>query len=1086
VCFFVFWCIFAGGFIGSAIFGGGADILGVRQGPATEASHDAELAVKKLQTELVRNGFSNMKKVSKLLSEAESLVKQASWYDTETKKFVLPENLATIFEDAKTVKYNPKTIEAVKLGEKYKGVTAGKVDFEVKDYAEVSANNKMSVAYTVDNQPVVVVDKDILHGKKKSEWEKTVREYMKKYSPYIPVNGQSIKFTTTSRNEFTHSEYTQILEDTDDLKYKDKLMFGGNLDEVLSASSDYVNEKPNHERDDDIVGFGRGKILLKIGKRGYSADVLVAISKNGSAKFHDLVSMEPVSLQIKKEGHKDARIGESYRNGRPASDNILSQQNPIVNAKSAISHKTQLALNALAKFTGVNVGFANNVTDADGRAVDGVYDSASKQITLSLNSQKPLLFTAVHESMHHLKSYNPQLYAFLSGNIFSMYKNNPQAFDVLFGEVGARYASDIAGLSKNTQVDYLSEELMSDLMAEVMCSSKGLSALARIDRNAFQRMYDSVISVFDYMTGRYENLATEHSVEMQDAIDVILEEKKAFIDMYARGVEGYAEVGWSETSTRAGDAPVLFSREVPFNKQVDEVLKPASDFKQYVHVGQTSNLLYKCGFGDLPVLMTPGHIRDINTDKSKNKPGESRYHGLTPDQIKHIPDMLKNPVMIYDSISPDNHENTVCVLSDEFDSDGLPIIVVFKYVEGIPDTRVPSHCIVETKNYNMVASQYGRNGFYNHLLEIIDKDAVLYVNKPRMEKFLNKKTLNLSTGNKVQFLESFDKLGFDKIIHQSRNLVKYKDLTKTTFSRRSDEGSYELSDVQLGIIADITRRAAEKYGIRELSQEEMKGVSLKQSDIDARLRRQFRFDDVNQPTVFKDTNHNSLHLSDAVIFTSGEGANVNYGTGRILGFDNSGNVTIAVDSGAYGSQVTVPQSKVTFVAHNNAETVSRDYTSANLSYERAKTAFDNFGKSGDVRALGTFGFNEAQHYLFDSSEKLFALSKMMSLHNDGTDYGTGIGASRNNDAEWGEFDSFDYSSMSYRDLLLQYYDAVRNTNLAKDVSDLYIALGKETLDIEQMVRNLKDIDSLNPFRKGNLEKKTQKNTQTLFLQFACF
>jgi len=54
---------------------------------------------------------------------------------------------------------------------------------------------------------------------------------------------------------------------------------------------------------------------------------------------------------------------------------------------------------------------------------------------------------------------------------------------------------------------------------------------------------------------------------------------------------------------------------------------------------------------------------------------------------------------------------------------------------------------------------------------LIMKDAILYVNKSRFEKFLNNKTLNLSTGNKVQFPETIDKLGFDRIIHQSRNLV---------------------------------------------------------------------------------------------------------------------------------------------------------------------------------------------------------------------------------------------------------------------------------------------------------------------------
>ncbi len=41
-----------------------------------------------------------------------------------------------------------------------------------------------------------------------------------------------------------------------------------------------------------------------------------------------------------------------------------------------------------------------------------------------------------------------------------------------------------------------------------------------------------------------------------------------------------------------------------------------------------------------------------------------------------------------------------------------------------------------------------------------------------MKKLLNNKTLNLPTGNKIQFLESFNKLGFDTIIYQSRNVVK--------------------------------------------------------------------------------------------------------------------------------------------------------------------------------------------------------------------------------------------------------------------------------------------------------------------------
>ncbi len=1063
---------FAGGFIGSAIFGGGADLVGMRKSPATEISIEAENAVKKLQTELVKNGFTDMKKVSKLLSEAESLVKQASWFENETQKFVLPENLATIFEAAKTVKYNPNTIEALKLQEEYKGVTPGKVDYEVKDYV-VADDNKKSIVTLPDGKKFVKASRQVISGDNPEIWASDVMKYINneirqgKDVSFTGMDGEVLTITrdTAGKARFRNAVHEKggVRRALSDDEYALKLRVESHIDEIAQVSKGnndpLTPDRKNHPFAKDGFKYRTaffedfdGQYYYIRFSVGHTGEVKTVYNvgqiknRNGTPSFGSKAARQDA-----------AKVTHSY-------EESITQQNPIVNAKSAISHKTSVVLNALAKFTGVNIGFANDITDSDGRAVDGIYDSATKQITLSLNAQKPLLFTAIHESMHHIRSYNPKLYALLSANILSVYKNNPDAFNVLFGEKASRYAKDIESLSLDDAVDYLSEELMSDLMAEVMCSPKGLNSLARLDRNTAQRIFDSAIDTFDFMIGRYEKLNVEHDAQMQKAIDLILAEKKSFIDMYTRGVEEYAEFG---ENGKVRNAPILYNRTVPFNKQVDDVLKPNSDYKQYVYVGHAFNLLNKCGFDDIPVLMTPGHIRDINTPKSENKPNESRFHGLTPEQIKHIPNILKNPVMIYDSISPDNKDNTVCVLSNEFDDDELPIIVVFKYVEGIPDTRVPSHCIVETQNYNMVASEYGKDGFYNHLREVIDKDAVLYVSKSKMEKFLKKETLNLSTSNKVQFLESFEKLGFDNIIHQSRNLVKKNSTSKISLSRQTVEDSSSLSDVQLNIISDITRRAGERYGIRQLSMEEMKDVSLKQSDIDMRLGRNFRFDDTNMPTNYRDINHNSLHLSDSVVFSSGKGANANYGTGRILDFGKGDEVIIAVDSGPYSHQITVPSAQVTFIAHNNEQTVSADYVSGNNTYERAKTTFDNFGKSGEIRALDTFGFNEAQHYLFDSSEKLYTIGRFIALHNDGTDFGAGTHSSKNSVSDSGNFDSFEYSAMSYRDLLLQYYDAVRNTNLARDISELYIALGKETIDIERMVENLKDVDSLNPFRKGN-------------------
>ena len=153
----------------------------------------------------------------------------------------------------------------------------------------------------------------------------------KKYSQAIPVHGQLIKVTVDSRNEYVSSNYSRHLKFTDDVKYKDKLLFAGNLDEILWASVDYVNEKPKHDRNDDIVDFARGKVLLKIGKRNYSADVVIGITSNGSARFHDVVDLNFSDFKIKEAGKNNPLVGSSLRKGLPTSNNSIPHNQPFDN-----------------------------------------------------------------------------------------------------------------------------------------------------------------------------------------------------------------------------------------------------------------------------------------------------------------------------------------------------------------------------------------------------------------------------------------------------------------------------------------------------------------------------------------------------------------------------------------------------------------------------------------------------------------------------------------------------------------------------------------------------------------------------------
>lgn len=75
-------------------------------------------------------------------------------------------------------------------------------------------------------------------------------------------------------------------------------------------------------------------------------------------------------------------------------------------------------------------------------------------------------------------------------------------------------------------------------------------------------------------------------------------------------------------------------------------------------------------------------------------------------------------------------------------------------------------------------------------------------------------------------------------------------------------------------------------------------ISFSQKDIDQRLGRSFTIPDDNTlqtQTDVKDMKNNSLHFSDNVIFAMGEGANVSFGTGRILRFELRGGVVTLYD-----------------------------------------------------------------------------------------------------------------------------------------------------------------------------------------------
>lgn len=193
-----------------------------------------------------------------------------------------------------------------------------------------------SIEYTEDNKPVVIVENNILEGIPKSQWIDTVKNTISsKFSQGIPISGKLIKVNLITRKEFTNSKTTQHYRRYEKQIYKDKFKSANNLDEIILASTNYVNEDLKHERNDKFIEFARGDVLMRIGNNDYSAKVVVGFTSGKQMVLYDVVDFTNTSFNIKKVDTHTAQVQNAQSSRTSVStNNSVPQENTTVNNNS--------------------------------------------------------------------------------------------------------------------------------------------------------------------------------------------------------------------------------------------------------------------------------------------------------------------------------------------------------------------------------------------------------------------------------------------------------------------------------------------------------------------------------------------------------------------------------------------------------------------------------------------------------------------------------------------------------------------------------------------------------------------------------
>lgn len=250
---------------------------------------------------------------------------------------------------------------------------------------------------------------------------------------------------------------------------------------------------------------------------------------------------------------------------------------------------------------------------------------------------------------------------------------------------------------------------------------------------------------------------------------VVREELFADLDEMNIALE---KLDFDELVSLSDEEKSLPPKEKTFAEQVDDVLSGKADRYSDLKVCDTPQILLDVGCRQLPMMYTKKHLREA----LKPKNSHTHAHGLDIEQIKMLPELLANPVMIYDSLT---QSDSIIVVTSEIDKDNNPIIASIK-----PDGKGKYE--LQQIDSNFVTSVYGRENFEKHINRVISDDKLIYISKEKSQRLFSVLGLQSSKG--------LNGLDFDKIIHQSRNIVN-PDIPEKTVEQtiKKDTGKIEHS-----------------------------------------------------------------------------------------------------------------------------------------------------------------------------------------------------------------------------------------------------------------------------------------------------
>lgn len=590
-----------------------------------------------------------------------------------------------------------------------------------------------------------------------------------------------VKVVKTSARDVTNVKAIEAPE----INVKADPMHGVNEDAVKVITDGIGNEGKKAyynvlERESESAYQGSEATLLRDFNRFYIKGLNGGKLSEVSGKYAKVMTERSMTEAFKAgQSDRGAMLKEKFK---AVNNAVIRDGGLIRNVNSENMTNEEISqIDNLGKKFGVSIEIQDHVYNNSNKEVNGVYEAGSIILNQSKmeefgNVKAAEGFLVKHELTHRVRELAPKGFETLKSVVY----------DIEDRKSGNTSKAETVMTKRGVDVDTAIEEIVADHMGNedfaLEVAMKDLSLAERIKgwvSDILDRVGIKKYSETQRIKRLWEKACNEAKRTVKNA------DKRVGNDVKAAGNAKYSD-------------------KMDFKHQVDASLDGKLQRGLSIYVGKTPNLLQKCGLDDLVMLINQAHLKNITAEKDS----DNHKHGLTREQIKQLPNELKHPVMVYDSIS-DTNKNCICVVTSLKDVDNLPIIAVIKANSNETNKYLDiSLKTITTKDSNYILSAYGRANFENHFNEVINKNAVLYVNKEKTSKLISDSGLQLPT--------RYNSLRFDTIIHQSNNIVN-----------TSGQNNHKNSDGNLSeVMSENKRLRKENEKLKELK-DHYKGQMLR-------------------------------------------------------------------------------------------------------------------------------------------------------------------------------------------------------------------------------------------------------------------